>query len=224
MSMQVEDHVWIFKVPSQQSLGDSERDYSNVEVQLYEVKKEAITVVAKQAEAADARQKLDVKRKRSEEQLIDANERQKLVESKLATAEMEHRVWKTVWSHVARGEDHISRAEGQTWKDYFLEKTGNEQIIQDSCPPSMCVADLPFEDMLMQLAKYVGSLNDNGKKLQASLAKATTNIQRLEKAGEKQQQLAHKRIEKLSDPNAAARSRTLAILPTSCLMPNMATI
>lgn len=266
LSMQVEDHIWIFKVPSQQPLGDTERDYCNVEVQRYELKTEAITVpedgaigyfsvgrlgaltggllhvadvrqamtqedigeiqardfnnmvVAKEAEATEARQKLDLKRKRSEELLTEAKERKNVVENKHATAEMQHRVWKTVWSHIARGEDHTSKAEGQTWKDYFLQKTGNEPTIDDSCPASMCVADLPFEDMLMQLATHVSKLKENLQKLETSLAKATALVSRQEKRGAKAKEVAQRKIQKLSDPNIEEAALTLASF--SYLVPN----
>ena len=191
-------------------IADARQVMTAEEIAAFQRKQFQALVQRKQSEVRlKSEQIQQVQEKRIEErQANDA--RAVVVQEKIDSVVDEKTTWKTIWKHVVQGEQNMSKADGQTWCEYFASLTGNHEAVDRSCPAALKAwdKDMEFEDMMILVASI-------WKKFQAEtdrLEKSLRYVQRKQAEGKKDQllqQLAKAKIDKMLDPESKEKDKML---------------
>eukprot|EP00435_Cladocopium_sp_Y103_P039028 s3536_g10.t1 len=258
LQLKIHDCLRVLIVPAANPLGQNERDFSNVCIQVFDQNLKEITaqkpdevdffscgklgtlvggllhladardvmtaqdickaqaegfqkqVLLKEAQVEDKKNHLQLKRKRVSDEVDNLRESERVATAKVANLATELATWKTVWGHVCRGEEVVSKSEQQLWKDYFLAMTGNDETIQNTCPGNLCLPEMSFQEMLLEVAALVTKLSGLKAKADATLQKTSARREMLETRGKKQKDIATKKIERMTNP--VIREKTLNLV------------
>eukprot|EP00438_Fugacium_kawagutii_P025177 Skav204199 [mRNA] locus=scaffold3425:108725:116221:+ [translate_table: standard] len=174
------------------------------------------TMVEKKNQAVELVEKeVQLKRQKSLDRVEDQVAMVERLQTKLEGVSKELMVWKTIWQYVLKGNAKIEgnrpKKEGETWKAYFLEVTGNADIVASGCPAIFDLEDLPLETMLLKLAEMVSKL-DKTKQLQESMVKRNEDkLARLKVAKTKQDERKVRKVQTKMDPEHAGVEQMDAI-------------